>query len=66
MRRPSKFTKSDVTRAVRAVCGAGLPVARVEINRDGMIVVIPANPKQESSINTELDNWVKKNHADSA
>ena len=32
---PSTFRQSDVTRAVKAVRGAGVEIARVEIARDG-------------------------------
>jgi hypothetical protein len=37
MRRPSNFKKTDVTRAARAVIAAGLPIARIEVARDGAI-----------------------------
>jgi hypothetical protein len=44
MRRPSIFKKTDVTRATKAVLAAGLEVARIEIGRDGAIVVVPGRP----------------------
>jgi hypothetical protein len=66
MRRPLTFTKRDVTRAVRAVCSAGLLVARVEINRDGVIVVIPGNSEEPTDGTTDLNNWMKNHHADKA
>ena len=46
MRHPSKFKKSDVTRATKAVREAGLEIARVEISKDGAIVVIPGKPDE--------------------
>jgi hypothetical protein len=45
MRRPSIFKKTDITRATRAVLAAGLAVARIEINKDGAIVVVPGKPE---------------------
>jgi len=39
MSRPH-FRQRDVTRAIRAVSVAGVAVARVEIGRDGRIVVV--------------------------
>lgn len=41
MRRRSKFNKTEVTRAVKAVRAAGEQIARVEIGKDGTITVVP-------------------------
>lgn len=38
--RPATFRQSDVTRAAKGALAAGLPVARMEIDREGKIVVI--------------------------
>jgi hypothetical protein len=34
------FRKRDVTAAIKAAVDAGVPVARVEVNKDGNIVII--------------------------
>ena len=41
-RRRLTFTKRDVARAISASQAAGLSVARVEIEKDGRIVIVPA------------------------
>jgi len=38
--RPAPFKQVDVTRAVKGAVAAGLSVGRVEIGRDGTIIVI--------------------------
>jgi hypothetical protein len=37
---PSLFRQTDVTRAVKGVATAGVAIARVEIGRDGKIVIV--------------------------
>lgn len=56
MRRPSLFKERDVTRATKAVMSAGLNVARVEIEKDGRIVVVPGkSPEPQSNPSNEWD-----------
>jgi hypothetical protein len=44
MRRASTFKKADVTRVTKAVQATGLDIARVEVNRDGVIVIVLGQP----------------------
>ncbi len=44
-RGPSTFRQRDVTAAVKAVVAAGVEVARVEIDKEGKIVVVPGKPQ---------------------
>ena len=39
------FKQSDVTKALRAARDAGLSLARVEIGRDGKIIMVPGKPE---------------------
>ena len=57
MRRPSTFKMTDITRAMKAVLQTGLSVARVEINRDGVIVVIPGKPVDTDAEHLEGNEW---------
>ena len=57
------FKQCDVERAIKAAIKAvrkeGLEVARVEIDRDGKIVVIAGKPADALERN-ELDSWMAK------
>jgi hypothetical protein len=41
-RAPAIFRKADLKKAVEAVAAAGQVVARVEVDRDGKIVIVTA------------------------
>lgn len=53
-RRPSTFKKSDIVRIVSGVQAAGLDVVRLEVQRDGLIVVVTGTPGEVSNA-VELD-----------
>jgi hypothetical protein len=55
-RAPSTFRQQDVTRAVKAVAAAGVDIARVEIGRDGRIVVVAQQSatSQQDDLDREL------------
>lgn len=40
MARPSTFKKADLTRATKAVQAAGFDIARWEVSRDGVIIIV--------------------------
>jgi hypothetical protein len=48
-RGPYSFKQRDMTRAVKAVVAAGLAVARVEVDKQGRIIVIPGKAEPTSS-----------------
>jgi hypothetical protein len=57
MRRPCLFKERDVTRAAKAVLAAGLEIARVEIGKDGGIIVVPGKPEgQAAALSDDLDH----------
>jgi hypothetical protein len=55
-RAPSTFRQQDVTKAVKAVAAAGVHIARVEIDRDGRIVIIASNGELEPD-RREENSW---------
>jgi hypothetical protein len=63
-RRPS-FRESDVTRAIKAVRKAGVPVSRVEISDGKITLVADGAPNGEPVSKCELDEWVNS-HAHKA
>jgi hypothetical protein len=58
MRRQSTFLQSDVTRALKGVRAAGFGVERVEIAKDGKIVVVPDKPHAATAdIGDDGNEW---------
>jgi hypothetical protein len=51
-RAPAIFRQQDVTRAFRAAKAAGVRVARVEIDRDGKIVIVTADQLERREENS--------------
>lgn len=47
------FKQADVTRAAKGVVAAGLPVGRVEIDREGKIVILIA----DGGSTVEKNDW---------
>ena len=57
-RRPPKFSQTDVTRALRGARAAGVQMARVEIDKDGRIILMVAKPTEHSdNVGGELNEW---------
>jgi hypothetical protein len=57
-RGPHTFRQRDLTRAVRAVLATGVPVAKVEVNKSGKIVVIVGEPgKTQDTADTCTNSW---------
>ena len=51
----SSFRQTDVTRAMRAAINAGQSVKRIEIDKDGRIVVVIGKPEDGGSPRNEWD-----------
>jgi DNA-binding MarR family transcriptional regulator len=51
------FKQSDVTKALKAMVKAGI-VGRVEIDKDGKIVIVPARPEDAANREkSEKNEW---------
>jgi hypothetical protein len=48
-RRSSTFRQRDVTRVLRATIAAGIGVGRIELDRDGKIIVVTMNETAPAS-----------------
>jgi len=59
MRGPCRFKKSDVTKATKAVLAAGLPVARVEVDHNGSITIVPGSPAESLQADETADDLQK-------
>lgn len=54
-RGPSTFRQRDVKAAMKAVTDAGYEVARVEIERDGKIIIVPTRATAAGTV--EKNPW---------
>ena len=43
------FKQSDVTKAIKAAVKAGIGIGRVEIDKNGKIVIVPARPEDAAN-----------------
>jgi hypothetical protein len=59
-RGPCTFRQLDVTRALRAAAAAGIEVQRIEIEKDGRIVVVAGkvleSPRDDENNRSEWDD----------
>ena len=51
----ARFREADVKRAAAGVMRAGVPIARVEIDPDGKIVIIAGQPQEGRESNDWAD-----------
>lgn len=52
-RAPCLFRESDMRRAIKAAVASGLEIARVEIAKDGAIVVVPGRPDRHVAASSD-------------
>jgi hypothetical protein len=55
-RGPATFRQRDVTAAVKAVVAAGCAVVRVEVGKDGKIVIVTSGTEEPTS-DREENEW---------
>lgn len=51
----ARFTQADLKRAAAGVVAAGLDIARIEIDPNGKITIIPGQPKNRAGANEWAD-----------
>jgi hypothetical protein len=60
-RQPCVFKQTDLTRALKGARAAGMEVARIEIEKDGRIVVVPGKttgqPEADDSTMSQSNPW---------
>jgi hypothetical protein len=53
----STFRQRDLTRALRATAAAGVSIQRVEIQRDGKIIVVAPEAQEKNANNEGGNEW---------
>jgi hypothetical protein len=54
-RDPCTFKQSDMVRAIKAAVAAGVEIARVEVDKEGKIVIIAGKPGEQIGEGNEWD-----------
>jgi hypothetical protein len=63
MRGKCNFRKTDIKKAIEAIAKAtGAPVQRIEIDRDGKIIIITGKPGDASGNRNEWDTLLDDQH----
>ena len=65
-RAPATFRQSDITKAIRAARKAGVENVRVEIAKDGRIVIVTggAQPAVQADLDRELEQFCARHGQD--
>jgi hypothetical protein len=50
------FKQGDITKALKGAVNAGVKVQRVEIDREGKIVLFPGEPRPSAKTDNEWDD----------
>ena len=58
--RDQTFRKTDLVRALKAALTAGVPDPRVEIDRDGTIMIIPGDTPNDSAAENPWDEVLQR------
>jgi hypothetical protein len=57
-RRDTTFRKADVMRAIRAAQAVGISDFRIEIDKNGVIAIIPGEAPRDNGAANPLDEWM--------
>lgn len=57
MRGPCTFRQNDIVRALRAMKSAGVEAARVEIERDGKIIIVTGKGQEAENPEPDVNEW---------
>jgi hypothetical protein len=58
------FRQADVTRAIRAIEAAGQKVRKVEVDKDGKVVIVIAQEDDDAAVDSERNEWDAEYGAD--
>ena len=57
-RGPTTFRQRDATALIKAALAAGVEIARVELDKDGKIVLVAGIPKQPiDGLGDDINEW---------